>query len=118
MKRLAGVLGLIGAVGAASLLFYVKHEVGVLKEELSAVQRNIRDHQDAIQVLKTEWSFLNRPARLTDLAMRHLGLRPIATHQIVAIEDLPLRVAAPGQSRVWAPVAPQGDTVSKIGSRR
>ena len=29
MKRLAGILGIIGALGAASFLFYVKHEVGV-----------------------------------------------------------------------------------------
>lgn len=118
MKRLAGILGLIGAVGAASLLFYVKHEVGVLKEELSAVHRKIRDHQDAMQVLKTEWSFLNQPARLADLAKRHLGLRPIATHRVVTIEDLPLRAAAPGRWRAWAPAVPQGDAVSKIGDTR
>ena len=96
------------------------NEVGVLEYELSEVRRNIRDHRGALQVLEAEWSFLNRPARLADLAKRHLGLGPISTHRVVAIESLPLRVAARGRTfgRTWAPADPKDGAVSRIGDRR
>lgn len=91
MIRLAAPLCLAAAAGAAVFLFHVKYEVRALEDELAKTHRAIFDHQEAIQVLRTEWSYLNQPGRIADLASRHLGLRPIRASQIVRLEDLPLR---------------------------
>ncbi len=93
MRRLTGILGLVVAAVAALFLFAVKEEVSQMENDLRAIHRNILAQQEAIQVLETEWSYLNQPARLADLAKRHLGLQPIPAVRIVRLDDLPLRAA-------------------------
>ncbi len=91
MRRLTGVLGLVVAAIAALFLFAVKQEVRRMEDDLRAAHRDILDQQEAIHVLETEWSYLNHPARLSDLAKRHLGMQPISAARIVSLETLPLR---------------------------
>ncbi len=100
MTRIAGLLFFLTAAGAVLFLFLIKQQVREMEEELGIVHRGILHHQEAIQVLKTEWSYLNRPAQIADLAGRHLGLRPLTARQFVRLDDLPLRDARPA-----APVA-------------
>ncbi len=95
MRRLTGILGLVVAAVAALFLFTVKQEVRQMEDDLRAVHRDILDQQEAIQVLETEWSYLNQPARIADLAQRHLGLQPISATRIVRLDDLPLRTPSP-----------------------
>lgn len=99
MSRIAGLLFLLTAASAALLLFYVKQQVREMEKELELVHRGILDHQVAIQVLKTEWSYLNQPARLAELASRHLGLQPVSAEQIIRLEDLPPRPGAGGLTK-------------------
>ncbi len=73
-----------------------------MEKELGIVHRDILRHQEAIQVLKTEWSYLNQPARIADLARRHLGLRPLTARQFVRLDDLPARAAQPAPSEAPA----------------
>ena len=94
MRRLTGILGLVVAAVAALFLFAVKQEVSQMEDDLRAIHRNILAQQEAIQVLETEWSYLNQPARIADLAKRHLGLQPISAARIVRLDDLPLRASA------------------------
>jgi len=94
MRRLTGILGLAVAAVAALFLFAVKQDVRQMEEELRLVHRDILNRQEAIQVLETEWSYLNQPARIADLAKRHLGLQPIEATRIVRLSDLPLRDAS------------------------
>ena len=91
MIRLAAPLCLATAAGAALFLFHVKHQVRGLEAELADVQRANLAHREAIHVLNSEWSYLNQPARIADLARRHLGLRPIPADRIVHLADLPPR---------------------------
>ena len=91
MRRLTGILGLVIAAVAALFLFVVKQEVRQMEDELRAAHRDILAQQEAIHVLETEWSYLNQPARIADLAKRHLGLGPISAARIVRLDDLPLR---------------------------
>jgi len=93
MRRVTGILGLVIAAVAALFLFAVKQEVRQMEDELRATHRNILAQQEAIQVLETEWSYLNQPARIADLAKRHLGLRPISAARIVSLDELPFRAA-------------------------
>ena len=93
MIKVAAMFWLAAVVVAALGLFHVKYEVQRLESELELEHRAILEDQEAIHVLKAEWSFLNRPDRLSDLASRHLGMVPLAPAQVVHIEDLPLRQA-------------------------
>jgi cell division protein FtsL len=91
MTRIAGLLLFLTAATAALFLFYIKQQVRELEEELGIVHSDILKHQEAIHVLKTEWSYLNRPARIAELAGRHLDLRPLTAEQFVRLEELPPR---------------------------
>ncbi|MFQ5774232.1 MAG: hypothetical protein ACE5GS_06935 [Kiloniellaceae bacterium] len=93
MTRLAAPLCLAMAAAAAVFLFHVKYQVREIERTLATTHRAILDHQEALQVLRTEWSYLNHPARIADLATRHLGLRPIPASQVIRLEDLPARAA-------------------------
>ncbi|MCH9000557.1 MAG: hypothetical protein IID48_20155 [Proteobacteria bacterium] len=126
MTRIAGLLFFLTAAGAALFLFQIKQEVREMEEELGIVHRDILRHQEAIRVLKTEWSYLNQPARIADLAGRHLDLRPLTARQFVRLEDLPPRGARPAPTpalalaRAPAPHkdSPKDTALTEAGSAR
>ncbi|MGO8917435.1 MAG: hypothetical protein ACLQJR_16130 [Stellaceae bacterium] len=95
MMRLSTLLWalLVGVSGYA--MFQVKYEVLQLEDQLGRLTRQIGSGQEQIRVLGAEWSFLNQPARLEQLAKRHLSLGPIGTQQIGHIEQLPRRSPLP-----------------------
>ena len=86
------VLWLTLAIVAGIGLFQVSYRVQSLEDELTRVNRQILQERDTIHVLRAEWSYLNEPTRLAELAQRHLNLAPLAASQMVRIEDLPLRL--------------------------
>lgn len=98
MTRVASALLILTAVSAALFLFHIKQQVRELEEELGIVQRDILQHQEAIQVLRTEWSYLNRPARIAELAERHLEMKLLAARQYVGFEEIPYRAAGAAAS--------------------
>jgi len=76
--------------GAFSLvMFSVKYEVQDLELELSQLNRSIIADQQAIHVLKAEWSHINNPQRLRSLARRYLGLKPVETERVGIVSGLP-----------------------------
>ncbi len=90
MRRAAFVsLLLAGVISLA--LFALKYQVQDLEDELVKLNRSIFADQEAIHVLKAEWSHLNDPRRLRSLARRHLGMKPITPNQLATIADLPPR---------------------------
>ncbi|MDH3594200.1 MAG: hypothetical protein OEM93_05050 [Rhodospirillales bacterium] len=91
MSRIAVLVWLTAIMVAALGLFHVKYEVQRLEEELGLEHQSILERQEAIHILKAEWSYLNQPARLSDLARRHLGLAPMVGTQVVRLDDLPQR---------------------------
>ena len=70
-------------------MFLIKHEVQVLDAELNQFHRDILDHQEAILVLKAEWSYLNQPSRIESLVRKHVAFRPTETKQIFSINTFP-----------------------------
>ena len=79
-------LTLVACVGVA--MFKVKYEVQLLDDELARVQKQTASARDEIHVLNAEWSFLNQPTRLADLARKYLTLQPIATQQYATTSQL------------------------------
>lgn len=63
-------------------LFYLKHEVTNLEDELKSLNRSIIAEREAIHVLRAEWSHLNNVRRLKKLSARYLDLRPTDPGQI------------------------------------
>ncbi|TXH34350.1 MAG: hypothetical protein E6Q98_19040 [Rhodospirillaceae bacterium] len=96
------VLALLG-VG----LFQVKYNVQAKEAELRHLKRQIDSNLSTIHVLDAEWSYLNDPVRLADLARRHTDLLPTQASQIKNFADLPPR---PGD----APSTPVPETAPQL----
>ncbi|GAA4251149.1 hypothetical protein GBZ26_13490 [Azospirillum formosense] len=95
--------GLIAAAGF--VLFETSYEVQELEEKLGSLNRKIMVEQEAIQVLKAEWSFLNDPTRLETLSREHLALQPTEARQFVAMNIVPMR-PSPTVAPEEAPLPP------------
>ena len=70
-------------------LFYLKHEVTNLEDELNQLNHSIITEREAVHVLRAEWSHLNDMARLKDLSIRYLELGPTDPNQIKEARGLP-----------------------------
>ena len=103
MIRLSTLLWalLVGVSGYA--MFQMKYEVAQLEDQLARINRQIADGREQIRVLNAEWSFLDQPARLDQLARRHLTLSPIGTRQIGRLDQLPRRFPVPPAAAAAAP---------------
>ncbi|MGD1879384.1 MAG: hypothetical protein ACFB13_18015 [Kiloniellaceae bacterium] len=107
MRRFVILCWLAAGSVTALILFQIKQEVRVLEEEIAGTQRQILHDQEAVHILKAEWSYLNSPARLAALAEQHLKLVPIPAARIIGFADLPLPGepddAAPGDDQTKPP---------------
>jgi hypothetical protein len=91
-------------------------ELGVLAKEaeLKQIKRQIDANRDAMHVLDAEWSYLNDPTRLADLARRYTDMVPVTPTQMAGFERLMPRQApvidgVPSFERNW-PVDPVPET--------
>ncbi len=108
MIRLSTVFWLLLVAVSGYAMFQVKYEVMQLEEEAGRLKGAIAEKREAIHVLNAEWSFLNQPARLDQLAKRHLTLAPINAKQIGSLETVPQRpMAAPAAVSAAPPAAPK-----------
>ncbi|SLN37217.1 cell division protein FtsL [Oceanibacterium hippocampi] len=85
------VFATVVVVGAAYGLYELKYEVEHLEDRLRSLNGGIADSRDAIEVLRVEWSYLNRPEYLQELATQYLDYQPIAATQVAEIDRLPFR---------------------------
>jgi len=91
MIRLSTLVWAVIAGLTGFAVYQLKFEVQSLEEELARANRAILDQQVAIHVLRAEWSYLNQPDRLRELAGRHLELQPTHPTQIGQVIELPKR---------------------------
>ncbi|MBP2229099.1 hypothetical protein J2847_002393 [Azospirillum agricola] len=105
--------GLIAAAGG--VLFQTSYDVQDLEEKLAGLNRKIVTEQESIQVLKAEWSYLNDPTKLEEMARAHLALQPVEARQFLALDVIPMRPAPapdapvqplPGRGLTPAPLPP------------
>jgi hypothetical protein len=85
-------------------MFQIKFEVQALESELTSLNAEIRDREEALRVLRAEWSYLNEPERLARLAARYLELTPVGASQLVRLTDVPLRPAPSATQDAALPV--------------
>lgn len=74
-------------------LFQVKVEVQQLESELRGIRQATAADREAIEILTAEWSYLNQPGRIADLAGRHLGLQTLQPAQVVPLGQLAARLS-------------------------
>lgn len=86
MKRYSLLMWIVIFGASAVGLFHIKHNVQNLKRDIIEVNRQLDADNDAIHVLRAEWSYLNQPERLRTLAARHLDLAPIEVAQIKSLD--------------------------------
>ncbi len=77
----------------ASGLFQLKYAVQEREDELTRLNRDLIASEQAVHVLHAEWSYLNRPDRISMLAARHLELVPMAPEQVGSSAALILSAA-------------------------
>lgn len=104
-------------IAVAIGLLVVKQRVQEHENRLEALGNELAAADNAIAVLRAEWSYLNQPARLEDLAIRHLGLEPPRPNQIRSVRDFLERSERKEPERQPAPrqrPAPRHDWLGPI----
>ncbi len=88
MIRFGTLIGIVMLVLAGYGLYLVKWEVHELKRKNMLLQAEILHNQEAMNVLNTEWTYLNRPERLRELSEKYLTLIPASGQQFADVEKL------------------------------
>ena len=91
MIRLLNICVIVALVAAASYVYEIKFESTSKAEQVARLRLDIRREHDAIADLRAQWSRLDNPLRIQQLAQRHLSLRIIDSRQFDALDHLPER---------------------------
>src|SRR4051812_6390257 len=75
----------------AAYVYRIKMDSTFRTERVMKLRADIRTEREAIAALRGEWSRLDNPARLQDLAQRHTQLRRIQATQFDALGTLPVK---------------------------
>jgi cell division protein FtsL len=94
-------------------LYKITNESRATQKELDALNEKVVAEQNAITVLKAEWSYLAQPSRLQELSGKFLGLQAVSSTQIGTISKIPFRtetrgvVVEPAREEQLPPIKPQ-----------
>src|SRR4051812_7823666 len=91
MMRLLNICVIAALVAAAAYVYKIKFESTRQAERVAKLRMEIRREHDLIAALRAEWSKLDNPARIQELAKRHLPLRPVEARQFDKLDHLPER---------------------------
>lgn len=113
ISKTLDVLLVIVMLAAASWTFGQKYQAEAVETEVMLLDRKIALERETIQLLEADWSLMNQPNRLDELAKVFEGdlrLRPTQPEQIVEPNELP----APPVQIIPEPVARSSDTFAAI----
>lgn len=68
-------------------LFKVKYRVHYLNKDVQEMKKQIEQEKSTIHILNAEWTFLNQPKRLKELANRYLELKEVRAIQVKSVEN-------------------------------
>jgi cell division protein FtsL len=91
MMRLINIAVIAALVLAAVDVYKIKFESTRVAQRSVKLRMEIRREQDAIAALRAQWSRLDSPARIQELAHRHLALQPVEARQYDRLDNLPQR---------------------------
>lgn len=90
MMRTINFLLILAVIGLSVGLYDIKYKAEGAVRHARQLEQRIANEQEAIRVLRAEWSYLNQPERLQELASRYTGLQPLTAGQIGNFEDVPM----------------------------
>jgi cell division protein FtsL len=83
-------------IAAAVAVYEVKYQSTYDAQRVAKLRAEIRAEQENIAALQAQWNRLTAPARIQDLAGRHLGMKPLGVTQFGEFASLPERPAPLG----------------------
>jgi cell division protein FtsL len=89
--RLINICVIVALVLAAADVYKIKFESTRQAQRVAKLRMEIRREHEAIAALRAQWAKLDSPARIQDLARRHLPLKPAEARQIDRLDNLPER---------------------------
>lgn len=92
MTRLGFALAMAAVVATASWAYGVNYRTKQVLARVDRLHAQIAAEREAVEVLRVEWAYLNRPERLRRLVALtndRLGLAPIAPANLADIAELP-----------------------------
>jgi hypothetical protein len=98
MIRTLNVLFVCTSICALVGVYALKYSVEETATERAALQRQIDRQQADLSLLKADWAFLNQPANVAPIVMRHtaeLNLQTLGQEQFGRFDILPMRMKAP-----------------------
>jgi cell division protein FtsL len=90
MIRALNIVLVLGVIVLAIGLYDIKYKAEIADKRVQSLQHDIASEQESIRVLRAEWSYLNQPERLQELARRYTKLEPMQASQIGRFADVPL----------------------------
>lgn len=90
MIRFINLLLVMAVIGLSVGLYDIKYRAESADRHARQLEQRIAKEQEAIRVLRAEWSYLNQPERLQELASRYTQLQPLTAEQIGNFEDVPM----------------------------
>jgi hypothetical protein len=93
MKRLARLLWPLLFAGMVIAVYLLKGHVEEREGTLARTQQSILDERESIEILRAEWSYLNRPERLRRLAATRSDLQPIGADRYASWRRMGQRLA-------------------------
>jgi cell division protein FtsL len=91
MMRFLNICVIAALVLAAADVYNIKFESTRQAQRVAKLRLEIRREHDVIAALRAEWAKLDSPARIQQLARRHLALKPVDARQFDRFDNLPRR---------------------------
>ena len=91
MRTLLYILPALAIMALAFWAYSENYETQRALSEVRKLQRQIGTERETLAILKAEWSYLNRPDRLRDLAdlnFATLGLIPLLPHHFSGVDQI------------------------------
>lgn len=92
MRRIINAILVVMAVVAATWTYTVKHDAEARLSEIRALERDIENYRELINVLHADWAVLTEPGRIETLSRQFsesMALDATASHQITGFDALP-----------------------------
>lgn len=94
MLRVFHVLSLLVLIASAFGVYKVKYDSTYEVQRIAKLRDEIRVERERIALLRAEWTRLSTPQRIHDLAVRHLGMKPVQVVQFSDLANLPEKPAS------------------------
>ena len=109
MLRAINSLLVAGVLVAAFVLYAQAHRIRGDARAIAKVRKAITEEIESARLLRAEWSYLTRPARLEQLARVNLQLRPAGADQFISPAMLDRLIGPrPAPNPASSPVDPIG----------